>query len=824
MAPMDLTMDNETIDLNGLSTAQVAERMAAGKVNVNADVKSRSLGRIFRDNLCTLFNFVNIVLAIAIFLTGSYRNLLFMIIILANLIIGIVQEIRAKMMVDKLSVITSSRAHVVRNGKSLDIAIDQLVLDDIITLGRGDQVPSDCVVLDGKCSANESLVTGESDIIPKRPGSELLSGTFIVAGKCTARVTAVGADNYASHINNGAKVYKKVRSDIMESLEQIVKYVSIALVPLGILLFGKEMLLSPHGDATSAVLHTSAALIGTIPQGLILLTSAVLAVSVSRLAQHRVLVQQIYCVETLARVDVVCLDKTGTITTGEMEVDEVIPLPGATYDEALHALKALVAVQNEMGNETSRALADYVEHLEEPPLTAQLISGDVRSIPFSSERKYSGVCFGSEAGNYALGAAEFVLRGHERLEEVQDLIRRLAGVRRVVVAARVQDFDEKDAIIGEVEPLGLVFVKDQIRPSARKTLEYFRDQRVRVNVISGDSALTVSKVAKSAGVLGADRCIDMSTVTTQEELERAAAECRVFGRVSPEQKKQLVEALQKQGHTVAMTGDGVNDVLALHASDCSVAMGSGSDAARSIAQVVLLDDDFSTMPGIVAEGRRSIYNLQRSAVLFLMKTLYSIAMAVLFVVVVFFDYPFTPVQLTVLSFFTIGLPSFVLALEPSKDRNRGKFLRNVVTRAIPGAVAVMLAIVSSIVVCMVYGSTQADFQTMCVLSSAAIGMNVVARQSQPFTAFRVVLFLLCAAGLLYCVFGMDSFLMLSDLPPYLDTAILIITAIIMVAFNLVYSKVIKVQKSYLDALEAEQIREREEEFARDAQPIVPKAA
>ena len=796
MVGMNAIEQNDAAKLTGLTSAEVTERVAAGKVNVNTDVTSRSIGRIFRDNLCTLFNLVNVILGVAIFLTGAYSNLVFMAVIVANIVIGIFQEIRAKMM------------------------IDQLVLDDVIELGRGDQVPSDSVVLEGSCSANESLITGESDVIPKKPGDELMSGSFIVSGSAVARVNAVGADNHASHINNDAKAYKKVRSDIMESLNIIVKYVSISLVPLGILLFGKEMLFSPHGDMTSATLHTSAALIGMIPQGLILLTSAVLAVSVFRLAQHRVLVQQIYCVETLARVDVVCLDKTGTITTGEMEVDEVIPLEGSTYDEVLHALKALVAVQTEQGNETSRALVEYVENMQESATADQLISGKVRSIPFSSERKYSGVCFGSDAGNYALGAAEFVLKGHDRLEEVQDMIKRLAGVRRVVVVARVDDFDEEDAITGDVEPLGLVFVKDQVRSTARKTLEYFRDQMVRVNVISGDSPVTVSKVAKSAGVLGADRCVDMSTVTTQEELERVAAECRVFGRVSPDQKKQLVEALQRQGHIVAMTGDGVNDVLALHASDCSVAMGSGSDAARSIAQIVLLDDDFATMPNIVAEGRRSINNLQRSAVLFLTKTLYSIGLAVLFVPIVAYDFPFTPIQLSVLSAFTIGIPSFVLALEPNQDRNRGKFLRNVVTRAIPGAVAVLLVIVASIFAAGAMGASQLEFQTMCVLTSSVVGMNVVARQSMPFNAIRIAMFVFCTAGLLFCIFGLSSFLVLANLSSELIIASVIITAVVMVAFNIAYSKVIKYQKSYLDALEAEQIREREEEFARDAKPIV----
>ena len=819
MVGMNAIEQNDAAKLTGLTSAQVTERIAADKVNVNTDVTSRSIGRIFRDNLCTLFNLVNVILGVAIFLTGAYSNLVFMTVIVANTVIGIFQEIRAKMMIDQLRVITSTRAHVVRNGTREDIPVEQLVLDDVIELGRGDQVPSDSVVLQGSCSANESLITGESDVIPKKSGDELMSGSFIVSGQAIARVTAVGADNYASHINNDAKVYKKVRSDIMESLDIIVKYVSISLVPLGILLFGKEMLFSPHGDMTSATLHTSAALIGMIPQGLILLTSAVLAVSVFRLAQHRVLVQQIYCVETLARVDVVCLDKTGTITTGEMEVDEVIPLEGSTYDEVLHALKALVAVQTEQGNETSRALVEYVENMQESSTADQLISGEVRSIPFSSERKYSGVCFGSDAGNYALGAAEFVLKGHDRLEEVQDMIKRLAGVRRVVVVARVDDFDEEDAITGDVEPLGLVFVKDQVRSTARKTLEYFRDQMVRVNVISGDSPVTVSKVAKSAGVLGADRCVDMSTVTTQEELERVAAECRVFGRVSPDQKKQLVEALQRQGHIVAMTGDGVNDVLALHASDCSVAMGSGSDAARSIAQIVLLDDDFATMPNIVAEGRRSINNLQRSAVLFLTKTLYSIGLAVLFVPIVAYDFPFTPIQLSVLSAFTIGIPSFVLALEPNQDRNRGKFLRNVVTRAIPGAVAVLLVIVASIFAAGAMGASQLEFQTMCVLTSSVVGMNVVARQSMPFNAIRIAMFVFCTAGLLFCIFGLSSFLVLANLSSELIIASVIITAVVMVAFNIAYSKVIKYQKSYLDALEAEQIREREEEFARDAKPI-----
>ena len=799
---------DEIRKISGLTSEQVAERVSAGQVNVNADVHTRSIARIVRDNLCTLFNLVNVILAVAVFWTGSYRNLLFMGIIVANVAIGIFQEVRAKLMVDKLSVITQVRAHVMRDGELVDIPIHELVLDDVIVLGRGDQVPSDCIVVDGRCSANESLLTGESDLIPKRVGDSLMSGSFIAAGSCVARVTAVGAENYANKINNGAKAYKRLGSEIMLSLNAIVKYVSITLLPLGALLFSKEAFLSPNGDVTSAILHTSGALIGMIPSGLILLTSAVLAVGVFRLAQHRVLVQQIYCVETLARVDVVCLDKTGTITTGEMDVDEVVPVPGATYDDALHALRALVTVGEELQNETSRALREYVGGVREPDGLPLPVAGKVRAIPFSSERKYSGVCYGSDAGNYALGAVEFVLRGHECLPEISDMAIRLGGARRVLVVARVDDFDEKDAIKGSVEPLGLVFVSDKIRESAPATLAYFRDQGVRVNVISGDAVSTVSKIAKRAGVYGADSCIDMSNVTSREELEHAARTCRVFGRVSPDQKKQLVEALQAQGHTVAMTGDGVNDVLALHASDCSVAMGSGSDAARSIAQIVLLDDDFASMPTVVAEGRRSINNLQRSAVLYLTKTLYSVVLAVTFVPFMAFDFPFSPVQLTALSFFTIGLPSFVLALEPNGNRVRGNFLHNVGMRAAPGAIAVVLTIVATMAVGVACGLTQGEFQTMCLLSTCVISLNVVVRQSQPFNAINVILDIVCIGGLALVIGAFGPFFMLSELSAELWAATAIVSGVVAVGFNVVYNYVIRRQKAYLDELEAKQASER----------------
>ena len=506
------------------------------------------------------------------------------------------------------------------------------------------------------------------------------------------------------------------------------------------------------------------------------------------------------CIETLARVDVVCLDKTGTITTGKMDVDEVIPLDGVDYDTALHALNALVTASGGDENETSKAIKEYVRNLQEPPEAPSVAGSEPRVIPFSSEHKYSGACYGG-SDNYVFGAAEFVLRGHEALPQVQDMITRLAGVRRVLVLARVDGFDADDAIEGNIEPLALVFIKDQVRSTAADTLRYFTEQGVRINIISGDSVETVSNIAQSVGVPDADKCVDMSTVTTQEELERVARECRVFGRVSPAQKKQLVLALQEQGHTVAMTGDGVNDVLALHAADCSVAMGSGSDAARSIAQLILLDDDFASMPNVVAEGRRSINNLQRSAVLFLVKTLFSAVFAVLFIFIVAYHYPFVAIQMTLVSAFTIGLPSFVLALEPNHDRIRGRFLRNVATRALPGAFCIVLAVVVAVVYGYLTGLDQTQFRTLCVILTSVAGINLVIRLSIPFNYIRTTLLVVCIGGLLIGIFGFGWFFMLAPFTFEMGLATVIIAVCISLLFNLLYNRALAMEARYLATLD-----------------------
>ena len=794
-----MEIENHTNVEHGLTSEEVAQRVAAGKVNINADVKTRTIPQIVRDNICTLFNLVNVILAAAIFWTGSYRNLLFMAIILCNIAIGIFQEVRSKITIDRLSVITSTKAHVIRNGERSNIALSDIVLDDIVVLDRGDQVPSDCIVVDGKCSANESLLTGESDLMPKAPGDELFSGSFISAGTCTAQVVAVGTDNYATKINNEAKVHRKIRSDIMESLNKIIRFVTVLIVPLGAALMVKEIQLG-GGTIQTAILHTSAALVGMIPQGLILLTSAVLAVSVVRLAQHKVLVQELYCVETLARVDVVCLDKTGTITTGEMDVDEVIPHDGVTYDEALHALVALMALSKDE-NETSKALRNYVSNLRERPDAPEAVAGQARFVPFSSEHKYSGVCYGSEAGNYAIGAAEFVLKGSKYLEDVQDAIKRLAGVRRVLVLAQVDDFDEDDAIVGEIKPLALVFIKDRVRMTAPQTLEFFKEQGVRINIISGDAVETVSNIAATVGVPDAEKCVDMSTITTQEELEKAARECRVFGRVSPAQKKQLVQALQNQGHTVAMTGDGVNDVLALHTADCSVAMGSGSDAARSVAQLVLLDDDFASMPHVVAEGRRSINNLQRSGSLFLVKTIFSALMSLLFIFIVAYNYPFVTIQLSLIDAFTIGLPSFVLALEPNHELIRGEFLRNVITKAIPGAICVVLAVVVSVIYGYMVGLSQEQFSTLCVILTCVAGVNLIIRLSIPFNPVRVCLLVVVIAGIAIGIFFLGPIFMLTPFSFEMIIVTVILAAIITGLFHFLFNIALKYEARYLASLE-----------------------
>lgn len=787
------TQNNASI--KGLTSEEVRAAQAAGKVNADATVKTRSYGSIFRSNICTLFNLINVILAVFVFLTGSYKNMLFMLVIVINTIIGIVQEIRSKITTDRLSIVVAANVEVIRDGKIQKIPIDELVLGDVMRLGRGNQIPTDSVVLKGECKTDESLLTGESRLIPKHAGDQLYSGSFINAGAVWARVEKVGADNYAAQITNEAKQKKAINSEIMTSLNKIIKYVSIFMFPVGLLLFANEYLLH-HVELDPAILSTVSAMVGMIPEGLILLASTVMAVAVVRLARHQVLVQQLYCIETLARVDVLCLDKTGTITTGGMEVSGLVPLSTADSEPKEQELSKIVAslvASDEDPNDTARAIQEYFglakegKQKAEQAITPADLLKPTRVIPFSSDTKWSGAAFANGEA-YVMGAAQFVLeKNANTLAQIKDTLDTYAADARVLLVARVEGFDTNGTIEGEVTPLGFVCLRDQIRSTAAQTITYFKEQGVKLKVISGDDPHTVSGIAQKVGIEGADRFVDASTLKTDQDIASAIKNYNVFGRVRPEQKKAFVLALQAEGHTVAMTGDGVNDVLALKASDCSVAMASGSDAARNVAQLVLVDNDFASMPAVVAEGRRSINNLQRSASLFLVKTLLSITAAFLFIFLPW-QYPFVPIQLTLISAFTIGLPSFVLALEPNKDLVRGHFLPNAVVHSIPGAVcAVVSIVVLTIVGNEAIGLDYRQVSTLCVMVVGLLGIMLVIRLSIPFTPLRWGLLVVVIGGLLIGVVGFGWLFDIAPFTPEMWQSFGIAALVNIVAFNYLYN-------------------------------------
>ena len=781
--------------IKGLTSEEVRAAQATGKVNADATVKTRSYGSIFRSNICTLFNLINVILAVFVFLTGSYKNMLFMLVIVINTIIGIVQEIRSKITTDRLSIVVAANVEVMRDGKLQKIPIDELVLGDVMRLGRGNQIPTDSVVLEGECKTDESLLTGESRLIPKHAGDQLYSGSFINAGIVWARVEKVGADNYAAQITNEAKQNKAINSEIMTSLNKIIKYVSIFMFPVGLLLFANEYLLH-HVELDPAILSTVSAMVGMIPEGLILLASTVMAVAVVRLARHQVLVQQLYCIETLARVDVLCLDKTGTITTGGMEVSGLVPLDvpdSEPKEQELSKIVASLVASDEDPNDTARAIQEYFGLAKEGKQKAEQaipptdLLKPTRVIPFFSDTKWSGAAFANGEA-YVMGAAQFVLeKNASALAQIKDALDTYAADARVLLVARVEGFDANGAIEGEVTPLGFVCLRDQIRSTAAQTIAYFKEQGVKLKVISGDDPHTVSGIAQKVGIEGADRFVDAATLKTDQDIASAIKNYNVFGRVRPEQKKAFVLALQAEGHTVAMTGDGVNDVLALKASDCSVAMASGSDAARNVAQLVLVDNDFASMPAVVAEGRRSINNLQRSASLFLVKTLLSITAAFLFIFLPW-QYPFVPIQLTLISAFTIGLPSFVLALEPNKDLVRGHFLPNAVVHSIPGAVcAVVSIVVLTIVGNEAIGLDYRQVSTLCVMVVALLGIMLVIKLSIPFTPLRWGLLVVVIGGLLIGVVGFGWLFDIAPFTPEMWQSFGIAALVNIVAFNYLYN-------------------------------------
>lgn len=738
----------------GLDLQQVQFRMQQGLVNGNGEIKTKSIQEIILGNVITPFNILNVILAALILLVGSYKNLLFMGVIISNTLIGTFQEIRAKKTIDKLSLIAAPKAHVIRAGQAEEIQIEDVVLDDVLLLSAGGQVCADAVVLDGECEINESLITGESDPVVKRQGDTVLSGSFVVSGSCCAQVEHIGADNYANQISNSAKYLKKPNSEIMTWINRIIKFIGFALIPIGILLFYKQLFIS--GQAFDrAIVSTVAALIGMIPEGLVLLTSVVLAVSVIRLSRHKTLVQELYCIETLARVDTLCLDKTGTITEGTMQLDETVPLEGRTVDVSKSIAAMVDALRD--NNPTFLALKEAF-----PDAPEWICTGVV---PFSSARKWSGASFEGK-GSFVLGAAEFVLR--DQFELVREQVEQYSqgGQRVLLLAHSGSPFGDKE-LPPNLIPQALVLLSDKIREQAPQTLEYFADQGVDLKVISGDNAITVSNIARRAGLKNADQYVDASTLQTEEQIQEAARKYTVFGRVTPQQKLSLVKALKSDGHTVAMTGDGVNDVLALKEADCSIAMASGSDAARTVSQLVLLDSNFASMPMVVREGRRSINNLQRSASLFLVKAFFSAVIAVFFIFVNC-DYPFQPIQFTLINAFTIGIPSFILALEPNKERIRGSFMGNIVKKSLPGSFTMILNIFLLVPISMYMGFSSDQLSTMGVILTGVTGLLILLRVSSPFNLLRGTLFYAMVTGFIgSMVFFPDLFSLVSISAPML---------------------------------------------------------
>lgn len=710
--------------ITGLTAAEIEARRAAGQTNRPPQSQTRTTGEIVRDNICTYFNLVFLVLAVMLALVHSWLNMGFLGIVFWNTLIGIVQQLRAKKTIDKLTLVSARKVRCLRDGKWCAVLSDDLVKDDVVEFGAGDQIVADAVVVDGSAQANESLITGEARAMPKERGAELRSGSFLMAGRCTARLTHVGAESYASKLTAEAQAngHKVARGEMMRSLDKLIKFIGVALIPIGAVLIWKQHWVLGL-TMKETVDSTVAALIGMIPEGLYLLTSVALAVSMMRLARRKVLTRDMNCIETLARVDVLCVDKTGTITESTMQADDPLPLAkNAPVSEILAAFYA----GEQPDNDTGRALTARFGQGSTPWLA-------VRSIPFNTAYKYSAKDFGAH-GCYVVGAPD-VLAGSRAAEFADVLSPLLAQGRRVLLLAQYNTaLPNPPAALdaAQLEFLALLPVQNRIRENAPKTFRYFAKQGVAVKVISGDDPQAVSHVAANAGIAGAERWVDAATLRSEKTLAEAAEACTVFGRVTPEQKRQLVHALQRRGHTVAMTGDGVNDVLALKDADCGIAMASGAQAASQVAQLVLLDSDFAALPGVVAEGRRVINNIQRSASLFLVKNIFSFLLSIVALALPL-AYPFQPLQLSLVTFATIGAPAFFLALEPNHELVRGRFLRNVLRAALPGGMTDFLLVFCVQGFGHAFDIPSEMVGTICTFVILCVGLQVLWGVCIPFT-------------------------------------------------------------------------------------------
>ena len=738
--------EREKINLKtGLSSEEVQKRIEENLVNYVDVPPTKTIKQIIISNFCTYFNFLNVLLGGAILVAGiiggkffdAIKNCLFMGVIIANSVISTVQEIISKKIIDKLSVLSTSKVASIRDGKEVELSVEEIVLDDILEYKLGNQVVVDSIIREGTVEVNEAFITGESKAIIKKKGDTLLSGSFIVSGFATVQVLHIGADNYISKISKEAKYDKKANSVIMSSFEGLLKVLSIAIIPVGILLLINQMEVT--NDITNAIFNTVGALIGMIPEGLLLLTSSVMAVSVARLAKFNVLVQQLYCIETLARVDVICLDKTGTITSGEMRMKEFIADKGVKKDYAERVINNLCYAFKNV-NDTMKAIQNKY--------TLKGTWEVIDVVEFSSSRKYSAATFKDE-GTFYLGAPEFVLK--EQVKNYKEIIEKYSDYRTLVLAKEGKN---------EKQVLGFLIIEDTIRQTAPATLEYFKKQGVRVKIISGDNFQTVASIARRAGLNDVNG-VDARTIT-EENVFEAVEKYDVFGRVTPEQKKMLIKALQSQGHTVAMTGDGVNDVLALKCADCSIAMASGSDAAKNVSQLVLLDSNFASLPEVVAEGRRTINNVERSASLLLIKTIFT-SILVCVCILTNSEYFYLPIQLSLITTCTISVPSFFLALEPNHNRVKGNFMLKVVSKSIPPALTVVFNVIMILLFKNQFNIDADLTSTLIVIMTGTTGFINLSRICRPFNTFRTILYTILLSLFLYVIVYHSSFFYLSQI-------------------------------------------------------------
>lgn len=748
----------------GLSSEQVQERMESGCVNTPVEPPSKSVKQIIFSNIFTYFNLIFFILAgCVISVGGSWLDLTFMGIVIANILIGIVQELRSKKVLDQLSILSAPKGTVIRNGEEMVTDTSLLVRDDIVVFSQGSQIYADAVVASGVCRVNEALVTGEADEIRKAPGDELLSGSFVVSGSCRAMLTAVGSDSFVFRLTAEAKKAKKPKkSEMMRSLTTLLKWIGFIVIPFGIILAVKEIVWLGR-DVTTGVTSTVAALIGMIPEGLYLLTSLALVAGVIRLGQKRTLVHDMECIETLARVDTFCVDKTGTITENKMIVEDVVLLCSDRFDEAdIRMIMADYTFAMQDDNDTMAALRRY--------FTGGVKQRADTTLPFTSVRKYGGVSF-LDGETYLLGAPEILL-GNQYAMYRDQIDGYAAKGCRVLLLGLYDGRLEDETPSARLMPLALILLANKIRPEAPDTFRYFAGQGVTVKVISGDNPMTVSEVAKRAGIPNADQFIDARSLERNSDLRRAAEQYTVFGRVTPEQKRKLIRAMKSAGHTVAMTGDGVNDVLALKEADCSVAMASGSDVACQVSHIVLINSDFSSMPDVVQEGRRVINNIERSASLYLVKNIFSFCLAFITLFATL-PYPFTPAQLSLVSALTIGIPSFVLAMEPNSGRVTGKFLLNVIYRAIPAAVTDIVLIVGTLLFYVAFHLNEGALTSICTALLGVVGLLMVHRTSTPYNKLRKTMMITVSMAFVFAFFFMKKFFMLSELL-WSDVLILIV--------------------------------------------------